>query len=128
MARSFNFSNIISFIRNNAFVSRIEKVTIDEIAQRGFYKIKCQLIPSKFKLDIKFIKTQNDFIYSYQLYTTKAVARWDNEPHYPSNRTFPHHFHDSEENVKESELTGNAEVDIKVVLLKIGSIIENNGN
>jgi hypothetical protein len=127
MTRKFNFYTIISLIRNNDFVSNIEKITVDEIAQRGFYKIKCQLIPSKFKLDIKFIKTQSDFIYSYQLYTTKALARWDNEPHYPAIRTFPHHFHDSEENVKESKLTGNAESDIKIVLSKIGSIIEKNG-
>ena len=127
MARPFDFSTIISLIRNNDFVSNIETVTVDEIARRGFYKITCQLIPSRFKLDIKFIKTQSDFIYSYQLYTTKAVARWDNEPHYPATRTFPHHFHDSEENVRESKLTGNAESDIKIVLSKIGSIIEQNG-
>ncbi len=126
MVRPFDFYTIVSLIRNNEFVSNIEKITVDELAQRGFYRIKCQLIPSKFKLDIKFIKTQSDFIYSYQLYTTKAVARWDNEPHYPAISTFPHHFHDSEENVKESKLTGNAESDIKIVLSKIGSIIKKN--
>ena len=126
MARPFDFHTIISLIRNNEFVSNIEKVSVDEIAQRGFYKITCQLIPSRFKLDIKFIKTQSDFIYSYQLYSTKAVARWDNEPHYPAISTFPHHFHDSDEIVKESKLTGNAESDIKIVLLKIGNIIEQN--
>jgi hypothetical protein len=127
MVRPFDFYTIISLIRNNEYVSNIEKITVDEIARRGFYKITCQLISPKFKLDIKFIKTQSDFIYSYQLYTTKAVARWDNEPHYPAINTFPHHFHDSEENVKESKLTGNAESDIKIVLSKIGGIIKKNG-
>jgi len=35
MTRTFNFYTIISLIRNNEFISNIEKITVDEIAQRG---------------------------------------------------------------------------------------------
>jgi hypothetical protein len=124
MVRQFNFPGIISLLRANALVSGIEKPTIDEIAKRGFYKIKCHLFPSKFKLDIKFIKTPNEFKYSYQLYTSGSIVRWDNQPHYPHISTFPNHFHNLDGTVGESDLTGNAEEDLKIVLLKIKSIIE----
>lgn len=123
MAMLFNFTNIISSLRKSGLVSKIEKTTVDEIAQRGFYKIKCQLIPSKYKLDIKFIKTQNEFIYSYQLYTTVSLVRWDNEPHFPGIKTFPHHFHDLNDEIMESNLTGAAEEDLEIVLSRIREII-----
>ena len=123
MVKPFNFPDIISVLRKSAFVSKIEKTVVDEIAKRGFYKIKCQLIPSKYKLDMKFIKTQNELIYSYQLYTTTSLARWDNEPHFPGIKTFPHHFHDRDDNVQESNLTGDTKEDLKIVLSEIKKII-----
>ena len=124
MARQFSFPGVISFLRSSPLVSKIENTTIDEIAKRGFYKIKCQLFPSKYKLDIKFIKTPNEFNYSYQLYSSASIVRWDNQPHFPLIRSFPHHFHDVDKTVKESDLTGIAEDDLKIVLLKIQSLIE----
>ena len=119
MVKLFNFQNIILTLENNDSISKIEKVHIDEISQRGFYKIKCRLIPSKYNLEIKFIKTRDEFIYSYQLYTTTSVVRWDNEPHFPGIKTFPHHFHNPKGNVEESALKGEPENDLNLVLSKI---------
>jgi hypothetical protein len=118
MEKPFNFHSIILKLENSDLISKIEKTHIDEISQRGFYKIKCRLIPSKYNLEIKFIDTGEEFIYSYQLYSTTSIVRWDNEPHFPDIETFPHHFHDTGGNVLESSLMGDPEIDLYTVLSK----------
>jgi hypothetical protein len=95
---------------------------MDEIEKRGFYKLRCTLIPSKFKLDIKFIITEEEFLYAYQLYGTEAIARWDNEPHYPRLRNYPHHFHHSKK-VKPSNLSGDPKQDIKEIVAGIAELL-----
>ena len=114
---------MVSTLRNHELISKVENIHVDEIAQRGFYKIKCLLIPSKYNLEIKFIKTHQEFIYAYQLYSTTTIVRWDNAPHYPGIATFPHHFHDLHGNVLESDLTGEAGKDLDLVLSKIRKIL-----
>lgn len=123
MVKLFNFSDIISILNASGCVANIEKIHIDEIAQRGFYKIRCRLIPSKYNLEMKFIKTREEFIYSYQLFTTTAIVRWDNEPHYPDIRTFPHHYHGIDGNISESDLTGDPQDDLRRVLKEIEKIL-----
>jgi hypothetical protein len=123
MGKSFNLSGIISLLEKSGIVSNIETVEIDEISKRGFYKIKCILIPTKYKLEMKFIKTKTEILYSFQLYTTIPVARWDNAPHYPGIKTFPHHFHESGGHIVESELEGRAIRDLKKVLSKVTGLI-----
>ncbi|MCU0286962.1 MAG: DUF6516 family protein [Acidobacteria bacterium] len=72
---------------------------------------------------MKFIKTSSEFIYSFQLFTTIPVVRWDNAPHYPGIKTFPHHFHNIDGNIVESDLEGNARNDLKKVLSRITELI-----
>ena len=79
-------------------------------------------MPSRFRLDIKFIKTEKEFLYSYQLYTQKAIARWDNEPHYPKLDNFPHHYH-YKKKVGGSTLSGNPEKDIKKIFSMIPELL-----
>ncbi|MCK4760868.1 MAG: hypothetical protein KAW12_01625 [Candidatus Aminicenantes bacterium] len=119
----FNFPSLVSILRNHELISKIEDIRVDEIAQRGFYKMKCRLIPSKYRLEIKFIKTHEEFIYAYRLYSTTTIVRWDNAPHYPGISTYPHHFHDLHGNVLESDLTGEAGKDLILVLSKIRKIL-----
>ncbi|MCP4146246.1 MAG: hypothetical protein GY757_00720 [bacterium] len=122
--KPFSFPAIISILESAELVSRVEIVKVDEIILRGFYKIRCNLKPLNYNFAIKFIKTRDEFIYAYQLYTTESLLRWDNEPHFPALSTFPHHFHDSDGNVLESPLTGNAETDLEIVLSKIEEFLE----
>lgn len=93
MLHKFDIHKIIALLGKSSIVSNVEILFIDEIEHRGFYKLRCTLIPSKFRLDIKYISIEKDMLYSYQLYTDKAIARWDNEPHYPGFDNYPHHFH-----------------------------------
>jgi hypothetical protein len=72
-----------------------------------------------YKLELKLIVTETELIYAYQLFATKALIRWDNEPHFPTLASFPHHFHSATEEVTASPLTGNPEDDIKQVLREI---------
>ncbi len=124
MPHKFDIFRIITVLKKNSIVSNVETLLIDEIEHRGFYKLRCTLIPSKFKLDIKYINTEEYFLYSYQLYTDKAIARWDNEPHYPDLNNYPHHFH-YKDNIGASLLSGNPMQDLKKVYSFVKEIIEN---
>jgi hypothetical protein len=106
-------------LKASDLVSKIEIRDVDEIKDRGIYKVRCNLIPSRYKLEIKIIYTKGEILYSYQLFTDKPIIRWDNAPHYPKIKTYPHHFHNKDGNVVESELTGIPIEDLKVVLIMI---------
>lgn len=122
MLHKLNIFKIAAVLKKFRFVSRVEILLIDKISERGFYKIRCTLVPSKYKLDIKYIKTEEEFLYSYQIYDDKAIARWDNEPHYPHIDSHPHHFH-YKDKISKSILTGNPMQDIKKIKPAIETII-----
>lgn len=55
--------------------------------------------------------------YSYQLLrNTLALMRWDNKEHFPDIVTHPHHFHAPSGSVEASPVTGDAAVDLPLVL------------
>ncbi len=122
MPHRFNIAQIIAALKKNPLSLKVETLLLDEVESRGFYKLRCILIPSRFKLDVKFIRTEKDFFYSYQLYADSSIARWDNEPHYPAFRNYPHHYH-YKEKVSASELSGEPIDDIKKVFSAISQII-----
>jgi len=63
--------------------------------------------------------------YSYHLQKNeKLVRRWDNAPHWPQMKTFPHHLHLTSEKVVQE----CPEVFIKDVLLEIEYIIKSKGD
>lgn len=82
------------------------------------YKIRCDLPKDRFFQICLRLKT-GAIAYSYQLFTTKPVLRWDNAPHYPSLANFPHHFHDDTETTHPSDLSGDPLADLSAVLAKI---------
>lgn len=63
--------------------------------------------------------------YSYHVQKeTKMVRRWDNAPHWPDMKTFPHHLHiESEKNISECR-----EVFVEDVLNEIETIIRLEGD
>ncbi len=123
MQPKFDLNKIIAVLEDAPFIGKVELLLSDEVEKRGFYKLRCVLIPSRYKLDIKFIKTEKDLIYSYQLYANKAIARWDNEPHYPDLTNFPHHYH-RKDKVIASALSGRPMQDIKKLFSLILEILE----
>ena len=123
MRQKLKIDKILLILKKSSIISKIEIITFDEIAEKSVYKIRCRLIPSKYKLDIRFIQTEKEILYSYQLFTDRPIARWDNAPHYPDIKTYPHHFHSKEGNVIESELRGVASEDLRIVLSTVRNIL-----
>jgi hypothetical protein len=72
------------------------------------------------------VQTENETIYSYQLYTDHPIVRWDNAPHFPTITTFPHHFHNIRGEVEASLLRGSVLDDLDAVLNNIKSILLSN--
>jgi len=121
--QTFNFLEVISSLKESKLVSRVEIKTIDEIHESGIYKIRCKLIPSKYKIELQFVKAKEQILYSYQLFSKTPIIRWDNSPHYSKIKTHPHHFHAHDGKIIESELMGNVITDIKKVLSAITKVI-----
>lgn len=122
MPHRVDIQRIVRLLEKQRIVSRVEVILVDEIERRGFYKLRASLIPSRYKLDIKFIRSEKELLYSYQCYERSALARWDNEPHYPRLDNYPHHFHLAD-NIVQSNLTGNPEKDIVHVCSALSQLI-----
>lgn len=88
----------------------------DETAGRALYRIRCHLLRLAYRLEIRLIQTENETIYSYQLFTDRPIIRWDNAPHFPFLQSFPHHVHTESGEVKESPLTGDPLQDLPHIL------------
>jgi hypothetical protein len=86
------------------------------------YKIRCDL-PKGYSLQIRLRLRADTIEYSYQLFTTRPVLRWDNALHHPSLANFPHHFHDDTDTVHPSDLSSNPLADLSAVLAEIVAYI-----
>ena len=82
------------------------------------YKIRCDL-PKGYFFQIRLRLRAGTIEYSYQLFTTRPVLRWDNAPHHPSLASFPHHFHDDTGIEYPSGLSGDPLADVPVVLTEV---------
>lgn len=124
MKQKFDFSKVVIALNESKIVSKVEIKDIDEVGMRGVYKIRCILLPSRYKLETRFVQTETEILYSYQLFSDKPIIRWDNAPHYPEIKTYPPHFHTIESNVIESDLKGDAIEDLQRVLTTIEDLLE----
>lgn len=128
MKQKFDFSKVVIALNESKIVSKVEIKDIDEVGMRGVYKIRCILFPSRYKLETRFVQTETEteteILYSYQLFSDKPIIRWDNAPHYPEIKTYPHHFYTIESNVIESDLKGDAIEDLQRVLATIEDLLE----
>ena len=116
-------SKIVDYLKSIEIISSIQVVFFDDSLQRSVCKLRCSLLPSRYKLDVRLIQTENEIIYSYQLFHDRPIIRWDNAPHFPSVTTFPHHFHDQNDKIKASNLMGDIIKDIDYVLGEIKRLL-----
>lgn len=69
-------------------------------------------------LDVYFNATVGK--YSYTLSRgERRILGWDNAPHHPNRKNFPHHFHQQDGSVTPSNLNGNPEHDLEIVRVEI---------
>jgi hypothetical protein len=126
MIRRIESSEIVSYLKSVSFVSSLSILSIDEVLTRSVLRIRCDLLPSSHHLDIRLIQTENETVYSFQLYTDRPIVRWDNA-HFPGISTFPHHYHNSRGEVEASPLQGTAFEDLDHFLKVIKDILISNG-
>jgi hypothetical protein len=91
-------------------------LTEEETAHRTLYRIRCRLLSAAYQLEIRFIQTEDEAIYSYQLFADRPIIRWDNAPHFPVLQSFPRHIHAESGEVKESPLIGDPLQDLPHIL------------
>lgn len=116
-------SKIISHLRSIHLISSLKILAIDEVFLRSVLRLRCNLLPSSYHLDLRLIQTEHETIYSYQLFTDHPMVRWDNAPHFPAITTFPHHYHNLKGEVEASPLKGIILEDLNYVLEKIKNIL-----
>ena len=95
----------------------------DETAHRALYKIRCHALRTAYELELRFIQTEDEIIYSYQLFTDRPIMRWDNAPHFPALQSFPHHTHDESGAIDESDLSGDPVQDLPNVLNQLRALL-----
>lgn len=81
------------------------------------FKVRARLVPNF--LQIRFLADKDLKRYSFQLYSDRPLLRCDNSPHYPDLPNHPHHFHDQDNNVIASSLTGDLLADFDIVIAEI---------
>ena len=70
-------------------------------------------------IDLTKKKFKDDYSYHYQKEDDSLIFRYDNAPHHPKIKSFPHHKHQS----SEEDVVGCQEPDLDSVLLEIEVII-----
>lgn len=78
---------------------------------------------ARIPLEIRLIQTEDELLYSYQLFTDIPLVRWDNAPHFPALPTFPHHMHDETGTVSSSPLSGDPPQDLPYILDQLAALL-----
>jgi hypothetical protein len=115
-----DIEQITAILAASPLVTSWQVLIADETANRAVYRIRCQLLREAYRLEIRFIQTAEEILYSYQLFTDKPIIRWDNAPHFPALRSFPRHVHEETLEVKESSIAGDTIQDLPYILNQVG--------
>lgn len=104
-------------LRKSKLVRRIISVEFDGVADTYVLKIRA-LLTNGWILQIWEHKTPELRRYAYHVYeNSKTVVRWDNAPHHPQVRTFPHHMH------KQTGVLASPEMYVDEVLRQLGKMV-----
>lgn len=99
-------------------LSNIQVVENEAVDDETFvFKVHASILPNY--LQIRLLADKDFQRYSFQLYSDRPLLRWDNTLHYPDLSNSPHHFHDQNENVSPSALTGNLLIDFEFVMAEV---------
>lgn len=123
MPPKLDLAQITALLAVSAVVVSWQIVVADEAARRAVYRIRCQLLRPAYQLEIRLIQTEDELLYSYQLFTDIPLVRWDNAPHFPALPTFPHHLHDETGTVGSSPLNGDLLQDLPYILNQVTQLL-----
>jgi hypothetical protein len=112
-------ADLLALLQNHPLIRSLVVVNYDETpAGKVELKVRCRL-PRNHQLQIWLHQETAFQDYAYQLFSDRALLRWDNAPHYPTVATAPHHFHDEGGSVHTSTLGGDPLLDLPLVLTEI---------
>lgn len=87
-------------------------------------KVRCR-IKRQFTFQVRIKNDPAGVRYAYQLFFgATTILRWDNAPHFPGLRNYPHHFHDTRGDSKPSVLVGEPIQDLSFVLSEVEKYFE----
>jgi len=110
--------DLLTRMRDTPELSDIQVVENEAVDDETFqFKVRATIVPNF--LQIRFLADKDLKRYSFQLYSDRPLLRWDNLPHYPDLPNHPHHFHDQDNDVTASSLTGDLLTDFNVVIAEI---------
>jgi hypothetical protein len=112
-------NDLLKTLHGYSLVKNVRLTSYDETpAGKLEVKIRCRLI-GDYQFQIWLHHEPHSQDYAYQFFSDQPPLRWDNAPHYPRIVTAPHHFHDENNQVGESQLVGNVLQDLNIVLSEI---------
>jgi len=83
----------VELLRKSAIVDRIVSVSFDGIANSYILKVRVAL-KNGWLMDYWEHRAPGLRRYSFHVFhDNRMIARWDNAPHHPGVKTFPHHKH-----------------------------------
>ena len=110
--------DLLARMRETPELNDIQIVENEVVDDETFqFKVRATLVPNF--LQIRFLADKDLKRYSFQLYSDHPLLRWDNLPHYPDLQNHPHHFHNQDNDVTASSLTGELLADFDIVIAEI---------
>ena len=84
-------------------------VSLDAGNDEGYIRIKCNLFNNDILEFSEYLVLEKDSIvikrynFHWQKFDGTLITRWDNVEHHPEIKSFPHHVHEGEEKLNESD-------------------------
>jgi len=114
---------LMAILQAHPLCSNVRVVETREFSPEQFFlKIRAEL-PEKHKFQVRLYYNQGHIDYAYQLFSNVPLLRWDNKEEFAHLKTYPHHYHDEQGNVKVSLLQGDPIKDIELVLQEVSTFL-----
>jgi hypothetical protein len=85
------YERLLMLLDESPVIKEHRAVELKLVDQETFsFKIRAK-ITDEFSLQIRYLQDEGFIRYSYQLFSTRAILRWDNAEHFPEIPSFPHH-------------------------------------
>ena len=126
MSQIIDISQIKSILYTSRIIASIDSIDIERTTRgRNAIRIISTLVNGlRFQIRLHQIPGSTDIGYSYQIFSSRPLFRWDNARHHIHlTKNFPHHFHNKFDEVTSSNLSGDVIADLPEVLLEIQRIL-----
>jgi hypothetical protein len=115
-------NDTLAVLKKAKIVKRIVSTKFDGVSDSYIFKVRVELI-NGWLLDYWEHKTPNLRRYSFHVFFNRQmIVRWDNTPHYPELKGFPHHKHEGK------TVIGSTDMTIHMVLEQLEKLVTANSS